>query len=130
MKRWSMFALYLCAGSLSAAEPSQAQVDLSMASAELPALSVAALAEGGAWTVSALTRSSETVVVVLHGAPTGASITLEVAASLVAEAGLVAGSAVSVIATEAGYLIRAGVTVIAFVPSADAEALLHTRVLP
>lgn len=130
MQRGFLYVMCLCATSLPAAEPSQAQVALSMASAELPALSVAALAEGGVWTVSALTRSSETVVVVLQGAATGASITLEVAASLVAEAGLVAGSAVSVIATEAGYLIRAGVTAIAFVPSADAAALLHTRALP
>lgn len=118
----------------SAAGPARAHGGLSEASAlsMLPlAVSVAApallLSAGVGLTVVAVEASATGTVWVLERASDGARASVTVSGAVVGGASLLVGTAVTVTALSAGWVLSAAGQVIAFVPNELGRALLHNE---
>jgi hypothetical protein len=96
---------------------------------EVPPATLALLAEGARFSVTALRPVGQSVHVVLSAAADGASFALDLSAEAVATLGLAVGTVVTSTAVSAGWLLQAGAETLAFVPSAAAAALIHHREL-
>jgi hypothetical protein len=122
---------------LAMSAPLQAQSDgasrASQASLEavvaVPSAALDVLAAGGMLSVVALRPVGESVEVVLQAGSDGVEFSLEVGADVAHALGLAVGTAVSATVVGAGYLLSVGATVIAFVPCAIAEEMIHGREL-
>ena len=131
-----LIAAAACAALLAgtAAAPARAHGGLSEASAlsMLPlAVSVAApalvLSAGAGLTVVAVQASGEATVWVLERASDGARTSVTVSGAALGGASLLVGTAVTVTALSAGWVLSAAGQVIAFVPNEIGKALLHNE---
>lgn len=121
-----LLALPVRAQSDAASQASAASLE---ALSEIPPAALALVVEGARFSVTALHPVGDAIHVVLTASASGASFALEVSAATVEALGLAVGTIVTTTAVAAGHLLRVGAEVIAFVPSAAAEALLHRREL-
>ena len=124
------FALSVTAPALAQSEGASRASSASLAGlSEVPPATLALLAEGARFSVTALRPVGHSVHVVLSAAAEGASFTLELSAEAVATLGLAVGTVVTTTAVSAGWLLQVGAETIAFLPSAAAAALIHHREL-
>lgn len=135
MQRWMagawVIGLVLLAGSPAWADPSAApsrQSGASLAaSVEVPAAVLVALSEGGRFVVQSVDASAGVIVVAVSGVAEAASFTVRLSGAVIAGAGIVAGTAVSVTAVASGWLLYAGSEAIAFVADASVRPHVHSR---
>jgi hypothetical protein len=99
------------------------------ASVQVPAAALDLLAAGAGFSVAALRPVGASVELVLVASADGVSFTVQLTADAVRAAGVAVGTAVGVTAINAGYLLSAGATVIAFVPSTAVAEMIHRREL-
>lgn len=118
-----------------AANPARAHSGLSEASVALSVLPLAVsvvapavvLSAGIGLTVVAVEVSGKTTVWVLERASDGARTSVTVSGAAVGAASLLVGTAVTVTALSAGWVLSAAGQVIAFVPNELGKALLHNE---
>lgn len=118
------------------AMPSWAENDASRASSasvaasvQVPAAVLDLLAAGAAFSITAARPVGQSVELVITAAGEGASFTVQLAADAIGAASLAVGTAVTVTAISAGYLVSVGTTSIAFIPSAAVAPMIHQREL-
>ena len=88
---------------------------------------VGLLSAGAALTVVAVEASAQGTVWVLEGASDGARASITVSGALVGGASVVVGTAVTVTAFSAGWVLSAAGQAIAFIPNAIGTALLYNE---
>lgn len=88
---------------------------------------VALLSAGGAFTVLAVNAVSEGAVWVLERASDGARFSVTLSAAAVGGLGMVAGTAVVVLAGSTGWVLSTAGKAIAFIPNEIGKALLHNE---
>lgn len=108
------------------------QSDASLrASAQVPVAMVDALSAGGRFSVTARETSGEAVVLTLSVAGLATSAVIVVSAELVRRLGIVAGTAIGVVAVSGGWLLSVAGEAVAFVADAVTRPFLHSmRIAP
>jgi hypothetical protein len=96
---------------------------------ELAAMTLRAIPAGSGLVIRALKPMGQTVELLVLASATGASFVVEVGSETVHALGLAVGTALSVTAISAGYLIYAGSEALAFIPDELARSLVHHREL-
>jgi len=100
------------------------QSDASLrASAQVPVAMVDASSAGGRFSVTSFEASGEAVVLTLSVAGLATSAVIVVSAELVRRLGIVAGTAIGVVAVSGGWLLSVAGEAVAFVADAAATAL-------
>lgn len=109
------------------AAPSR-QSDASLAaSVEVPAAALVALSEGGRFVVQSVDASAGVVVVIAEGVSEATAFSVRLSGTVIASAGIVAGTAISVTAVASGWLLYAGSEAIAFVAGDRVRPHVHSR---
>ena len=98
-------------------------------SVESASIVLEALPAGSELLVRGVEVVGESVFVTLAASAEGASVVVELAAGVVAAAGLVVGATVSVVVVSGGFLLMAAEEVLCFIPDAETRALIHHREL-
>lgn len=87
---------------------------------------IIALHAGSRMVVESVRLSGQTAIVVLQGTASSAKAVVEISADVASRAGLSARQAVDVVAQGSGYLLIASGQVLAFVPNALGNSLIHS----
>lgn len=97
------------------------------ASIEVPVAAVSALGHGSAAVVSGIGVAAGSVAVTISLAGAGASFVVVLSAEAVRRLGIVVGTAVSVTAVAAGWLLSAGGEAICFIANDAARPHIHSH---
>lgn len=104
---------------------SNASRSLSSASGLVVTGSMQTLAASGQVVVGSLEVSGEAVLLVLRGVAGGVEASIKVSAELARALGVGVGTVLTVVTESAGYALSAGGKLIAYLPNATTQALLH-----
>jgi hypothetical protein len=96
---------------------------------EVPSAALELVAAGAQFSVVAMRPLGESIELVLEAGGRGVSFAFRVSTDVGARLGIAIGTVVTTTAVAAGYVLSIAGTVVAFIPSAATEALIHHREL-